>query len=70
MRFVIGLMFDPTYSRVVLIRKKRPTWQAGLLNAPGGKCEEGELELNAVDREFEEETRFCEPLAPAFRHGV
>ena len=56
MRCVIGLMFDPTYSRVVLIRKTHPTWQAGLLNAPGGKIEPDEFSTAAIDREFEEET--------------
>lgn len=56
MKFVIGLMFDPTYSRIVLIRKARPEWQAGLLNAPGGKVEPTESEEYAVFREFKEET--------------
>jgi 8-oxo-dGTP diphosphatase len=55
-RFVDGLMFDPLLSRVVLIRKIRPEWQAGLLNAVGGKVEPNESAFNAMAREFEEET--------------
>jgi 8-oxo-dGTP pyrophosphatase MutT (NUDIX family) len=54
--FVDALMFDPTLSRVVLIRKIRPEWQEGLLNCVGGKIEPNETAPNAVAREFKEET--------------
>lgn len=55
-RAVCGFFFDPNKTVVVLIRKKRPDWQAGLLNGVGGKVEEGEFALDAMIREFEEET--------------
>lgn len=55
-RFVDGLLFDPTWSRVVLIRKTKPEWQAGLLNCVGGKIEPGEDIEMAMIREFREET--------------
>lgn len=55
-RAVCGFFFDPNKTSVVLIRKKRPDWQAGLLNGVGGKVEEGEFALDAMVREFEEET--------------
>src|SRR5271157_1502939 len=55
-RYVDGLMFDPTYSRVVVIRKTKPEWQAGLLNCVGGKIEPGEDIEMAMIREFREET--------------
>jgi|SRR5271157_3815458 len=55
-RFVDGVMLDPTLSRVVVIRKLRPDWQAGLLNCVGGKIEPGEAPLAAMNREFREET--------------
>jgi 8-oxo-dGTP pyrophosphatase MutT (NUDIX family) len=42
--------------RVLLIEKKRPTWQAGRLNLVGGKVEPNETILAAAQREFLEET--------------
>jgi len=54
--FVDGFMFDPLLSRVVLIRKIRPDWQEGLLNAVGGKVEPNETAPDAMAREFREET--------------
>jgi len=53
--YVCGFVMDPDTGRVMLIRKKRPDWQAGLLNGVGGKIEEGETPLNAMSREFFEE---------------
>ena len=55
-RYVAGLLFDDTGSRVALVRKNRPAWQAGKLNAIGGKIEAGESPGIAMMREFEEET--------------
>lgn len=40
----------------MLIRKKKPKWQAGLLNGIGCKVEKGEAPLDAMVREFKEET--------------
>lgn len=54
MNYVAGFMFDG--EKVALIRKNRPEWQAGLLNGIGGKIEEGERPLEAMRREFREET--------------
>ena len=53
---VCGLMFDHDRKNLVLVRKKRPAWQAGKLNAIGGKVEPGEDPLEAMVREFREET--------------
>lgn len=56
------------YDQVLLLRKKNPTWQAGLLNGVGGKVEEDETPLQSMQREWHEEslgseeqqwTRFC-----------
>ncbi len=41
---------------VLLVRKNRPPWQAGLLNGVGGHVEGGEALVDAVVREFREET--------------
>lgn len=54
-RYVVGFALDHR-DRVALIRKKRPEWQAGLLNGIGGHVEPGESPLAAMRREFREET--------------
>lgn len=65
--YVVGFMFDSCGAAVLLIRKNRPTWQAGKLNGIGGRVEDGETPGEAMRREFLEETgvdhgewqRFC-----------
>lgn len=54
--YVLGFLLSPSHSDVVLIRKNRPKWQAGLLNGVGGKVEPGESPPEAMVREFREET--------------
>lgn len=54
-QYVVGFLFS-SYSHVALIRKNRPQWQAGKLNGIGGKIEANESALDAMVREFEEET--------------
>lgn len=53
--YVAGLLFSDEGLRVALIRKNHPEWQAGKLNAIGGKVEAGEDPRVAMAREFEEE---------------
>lgn len=53
--YVCGFLFNEDASRVVLIRKNRPKWQAGKLNGVGGKIEDYEETEEAMIREFEEE---------------
>ncbi len=53
--YACGLLFSLDRSRVLLIRKRRPAWQAGKLNGIGGKLEAGETPLDAMRREFREE---------------
>ena len=50
-----GFLFSPDRQRVLLIRKRRPEWQAGKLNGVGGKVEPGESAIDAMIREFREE---------------
>lgn len=52
---VCGFMFDEL-GQVLLLKKVKPAWQAGRLNGVGGKIEEGETPVQAMVREFEEET--------------
>ena len=54
--YVVGFLFYE--EKVVLIRKKRPAWQAGKLNGVGGHIEPGETPIEAMVREFKEETGF------------
>lgn len=57
-KYVVG--FATTYMndefRILLIRKNRPEWQKGRLNGVGGKIESIETPLEAMIREFSEET--------------
>ena len=53
--YACGFLFSPDRLRVLLIRKRRPAWQAGKLNGLGGKIESGESPLDAMRREFREE---------------
>lgn len=54
--YVTGFMFDNYKQHVALVTKNKPAWQAGHLNGIGGKIEPGETPLQAMIREFEEET--------------
>lgn len=54
-RYAVGFVFNEVFDQVVLIRKNRPTWQAGLLNGLGGKHEAPEAIEDTVAREVEEE---------------
>ena len=54
--YVAGFLFGSDYQTVALIRKKRPRWQKGKLNGIGGSIEQGETSLQAMVREFREET--------------
>jgi len=70
--YVAGFYFSEDKARVVLIRKNKPEWQNGFLNAVGGKIEIEETPEQAMTREFKEEagvtqtnwTRFCEMTFP------
>lgn len=52
--YVCGfMMFGRT---VVLVEKAKPEWQKGRLNGVGGSIEDGETPVEAMVREFREET--------------
>ncbi len=59
--YVVGFAFDSQVSSVLLIRKTKPEWQAGRWNGVGGKVEPGESPVDAMVREFEEETGLAVP---------
>jgi 8-oxo-dGTP diphosphatase len=54
--YALGFAFNKELTHVALIKKIKPTWQAGLLNGIGGKIEEGEEPIDAMVREFREES--------------
>jgi 8-oxo-dGTP diphosphatase len=61
-RYVVGFLVD-LQGDVLLVRKLKPAWQAGLLNGVGGKIEPGETPLEAMAREWQEETGSTRPEA-------
>ena len=57
MNYAVGFIFSPNLEHVILIEKKRPEWQAGLLNGVGGKQEPNERRArDTMARECLEET--------------
>lgn len=54
--YVLGIALSANRSKILLIRKINPEWQRGLLNGIGGKIEAGETPMQAMIREFTEET--------------
>jgi 8-oxo-dGTP diphosphatase len=54
--YVAGFAFSRDQRQVLLVRKRRPAWQRGRYNGIGGHIEEGELPVEAMRREFFEET--------------
>ena len=60
--YCLGFMFDITGRAVVLIRKRRPVWQRGKWNGVGGHVEDGESAIQAMTREFLEETGMATPI--------
>lgn len=53
--YVLALLFTPDRRQVALIHKSRPAWQAGRINALGGKIAPGESATAAARREVREE---------------
>lgn len=54
--YSLGFAFNNDGTKLVVITKNRPKWQAGRWNGVGGHVEEGESPKDCVVREFEEET--------------
>lgn len=67
--YVLALLFTPDGRRVVLMRRTRPAWQAGRVNALGGKLLPGESTAAAASREVYEEAGVRVP-AEAWRELV
>ena len=65
--YTLGFLFSNDFKKVVLIKKKRPTWQAGRLNGVGGHMEEGERPEFCMYREFHEEIWYNYLSAPTWK---
>lgn len=61
--FVLALLFAPDGTGVVLMHRTRPAWQAGRVNALGGKLHPGETPAAAARREVREEAGVDVPEA-------
>lgn len=55
-KYTVGFIFNKDLSKVLLIHKTKPEWQAGRINGIGGKVEDGEEYVDCMVREAEEET--------------
>jgi 8-oxo-dGTP diphosphatase len=55
-QYVVGFVFSPDHTKVLLIQKNRPAWQRNHYNGIGGKIEEGEEPIEAMVRECNEES--------------
>jgi len=57
MRKYVLCVAETMDNEIVVLKKSKPSWQAGLLNFPGGKVEDNDATLSAAaQREFDEET--------------
>ena len=65
-KYVVGFAFDKPEKRVALMLKARPDWQRGLLNGIGGHVEPGESAIEAMMREWKEETGDPSPTWAVF----
>lgn len=54
--YVVGFAFSSDLKNVLLIKKQKPDWQKGRYNGIGGKIEKDESPIDAMIREFKEET--------------
>jgi 8-oxo-dGTP diphosphatase len=61
MRYVVGFVFNENLDKVVLMKRSKNPY-SGLLNGLGGKIEASETELEAMKREWKEETNTSKSL--------
>jgi len=53
--YVLGLIYNDELSGILLIKKEKPEWMKGRWNGIGGKIEDKETPLQAMERESHEE---------------
>jgi len=62
-RLSVGFVFSSDGESVLLIKKKRPKFLAGLLNGTGGHADGDETPVQTVSRETDEETALFIPVS-------
>src|SRR5574343_41802 len=65
--YTIGIYFSCDLKKILLIHNKRPDWQNGKYNFPGGKVELYEDKYDCIIREFKEETNI-ETIESDWKH--
>lgn len=69
-KYVLGFVFNPEGSHVLLIQKRTPSWMHNCWNGIGGKIEPNEKPLDAMHREAIEEAGLSLAWIPVgFLHG-
>jgi 8-oxo-dGTP diphosphatase len=68
--YVLGFLFSERMDRVLLVKKARPSWQAGKLNGIGGHIEFRESIGAAMEREADEEAGITPGSVSWLRFGV
>mgnify|MGYP001610855211 CR=1 FL=1 len=58
MFYCLGYVLNDEATEVVVVKKLKPAFQKGKLNGIGGKVEDGETSIFAMEREFQEETGY------------
>lgn len=53
--YTVAFIFNQDKTQWLCLHPKRPEWQVGFINGPGGKIEEGETPVQCMSREIEEE---------------
>jgi 8-oxo-dGTP diphosphatase len=53
--YTVGFLFTADLKEMLFLHPKRPEWQVGFLNGPGGRIEEGESPAECIAREMAEE---------------
>lgn len=61
--YVLGFAFSENGAQVLLLQKARPAWARSKWNGIGGHVEVGETFLQAMVREFEEESGLIWPAS-------
>ena len=56
MKYSCGLIFNEDKTEILLVRKRRPSWQIGMFNGIGGKVDGYESALECMIRKSKEET--------------
>lgn len=59
--YVLGLVFNRSKNKILLVDKKAPKWMVGYWNGIGGKIKRNEAPLRAMERESTEETNYSRP---------